>query len=258
MKMLSVTTRSELLRAQRGQVPLPNRAANRAANGDSFVRTGTTGSGDDLLVLRWTAADLARERAAGARVLASFGICDGMRVANTLAGALVSPGSLLLGDVIEEVGGLDVPLGFTVNEAAAKAAWELIDRVYPEVLVVDGLSAAPLFATATATPRPWLQGVVWLRTVAHVERVAVPSSWGFQGWQRGWLAVAEVSSFVAAECKAGYFHVDRGVVAEVVDCQLVLTPVDGGQGITRYATTLSVRAVEACSCGLAGVVLDLG
>lgn len=251
--MSDVTLRSELIRSQKAAVPLPT----RSASGEAYVRSGATGSGEDLLVLRWTAADLARERAAGARVLGGFGVRAGMRVANTLAGALVSPGSLLLGDVVEEIGGLDVPLGFTANEAAAKAAWELMDRVQPEILVVDGVSAGPLFAAAPHQPRSWLLGVVWLRTGSNAERIEVPPSLGFSGWQRGWLAVAEVSSFVAAECARGNYHVDLGVEAEVVAVQLVLSAPASATAPQRYASGIRASQLPSCACGLAGMSLDL-
>lgn len=231
---------------------------NRAANGQHFVRIGITGSGEDLLVLRWTAADLARERCAGARVLASFGIAAGMRIANTLAGALASPGSLLLGDVVEEMGCLDVPLGYTNGEAAAKAAWELIDRVQPQVLVLDPTSAAPLFAAATAARRDWLQGLVWLQTKEEDPRTEVPASLGFDGWQRRWLAVAEAASFAAGECRAGNLHNDPGVLAEVVDGQLLLTPVERDDAVPRYATGLRARLSGPCSCGGSAVAFQVG
>src|SRR5690242_1472743 len=101
------------------------RADPRSIRGTAPVRLGITGSGEDLLVLGWSAADLARERAAGTRLLGRLGMLPGMRVANTLPGALATPGSLLLGDVIEDLGALDVPLGVVESAAAARPAWEL-------------------------------------------------------------------------------------------------------------------------------------
>ena len=106
------------------------------------MRAGITGSGPALLLLAWSAADLAREIEAGARVLGRLGIGAGTRVANTLPGALATPGALLLGDVHEALGALDVPLGTVETEAAARAAWELVDRVECEVLVLEPATAA--------------------------------------------------------------------------------------------------------------------
>ncbi len=251
--MSGVTLRSELIRSQKAAVPLPT----RSSTGEAYVRTGATGSGEDLLVLRWTAADLARERAAGARMLGGFGVCAGMRVANTLAGALVSPGSLLLGDVVEEIGGLDVPLGFTSNEAAAKAAWELMDRVQPEVLIVDGASCGPLFAAAPQQTRTWLQGIVWLRTGSNAERAQLPPSVGFAGWQRGWLAVAEVSSFVAGECARGNYHVDREVEAEILEGKLLLSASAAATAPRRYASGIRASQLTSCPCAVVGMSLAL-
>src|SRR5262249_60431715 len=65
------------------------------------VRAGITGSGADLLLLVWSATDLAREIEAGVRVLGRLGIAPGTRVANTLPGALATPRALLLRDLDE-------------------------------------------------------------------------------------------------------------------------------------------------------------
>src|SRR5207244_5253645 len=105
---LPLTRREELLRDQLEHLPLGTRRFTDAA---PPVRVGVTGSGDDLLVLAWSPAALARERAAGARLLRRLGVVAGTRVANSLPGALATPGALLLGDVVEEIGALDVPLG---------------------------------------------------------------------------------------------------------------------------------------------------
>src|SRR4051794_31543306 len=60
-----LTRHDDLVRAQRARVPL--------APGDA-VRVGVTGTGDGLLVLTWSAAQLARERAAGVRMLRRLGV----------------------------------------------------------------------------------------------------------------------------------------------------------------------------------------
>ena len=263
------TRRAELVRDQLDNLPHGTR---RFADAGHAVRAGISGSGDDLLVLTWTAADLARERAAGARLLTRLGLTAGMRVANTLPGALVTPGSLLLGDVIEDIAALDVPLGAIENEPAAKAAWELIDRVQPDVLVLEAPQATRLFAAAPPAERGWLRGLIWLRRGAEAAALPKPPTpMGFAGWQRTWLAVAEATSFVAGSCSASFFHVDEGLIVEVIDGvgggavaageagELALTPLGCDTPLVRYRSGLRVRAVGgACVCGEAGTVIDLG
>jgi hypothetical protein len=250
---LPLVRRDDLVRAQ-----LPHLA--RAA-GAAPVRVGITGSGPDLLVLTWSAADLARERAAGARLLTRLGVRPGVPVANALPGALATPGSLLLGDVIEEIGALDVPLGPAGDAAAAAAAWALFDRVRPEVLVLDAGGAA-LLAAAPPAERPWWRGIVWLRTATSVPpRVRPPA--GFGGWQRVWLAVPEATSFVAHTCARGTFHLDEEVRAEVVGAgcarTLVLTALGFESRLLRYVTGLDARLLDGpCACGAAGAALLLG
>jgi phenylacetate-coenzyme A ligase PaaK-like adenylate-forming protein len=260
---MPLTRRDDLLCDQLDHLPLGTR---RFADAAHPVRLGITGSGDTLLVLAWSAADLARERAAGARLLGSLGIRAGMRVANTLPGALATPGSLLLGDVIEEIGALDVPLGAIDGEAAAGAAWDLIDRVEPTVLVLDATSGGALLEATPPGGRPWWRGIVWLRGLNAIEPPAVPS---FDGWQRTWLAVPEATSFVAGSCGSGRFHVDEGVLAEVADaytgdavspgCEgtLVLTPLGVDMPLIRYASGLTARLAAACDCGAGGTVMEI-
>src|SRR5262249_30619533 len=156
----------------------------------------------ELVLLGWTAAGLAAEVAAGAELFRGFGVVAGMRVANTLPGALVTPGCLLLGDVMEEVGALDVPLGVVDTAAMAAPAWELFDRLQPAVLVAEpGPATTTFFGAAPRLDRPWWSGIVWLSRGAAAAPVPPPP--GFAGWQRTWLAVAEATSFVAGSCAAG-------------------------------------------------------
>lgn len=264
---LLLTRREEILRDQLAHPPYGTR---RFADAPPPVRLGMAGSGADLLVLAWSAAALARERAAGTRLFRRLGITPGMRVANTLPGALVTPGSLLLGDVIEELGGLDVPLGAVDGVPAARQAWELLVRVEPEVVIVDDASAGHLFAAAPGAAYPWWRGLVRLRRGASAGRPADPPP-AFAGWERTWLAVPEATSFVAGSCPAVCFHVDEGVVAEVVDEAtgvvrsvgedgvLALTPLGGDVPLLRFASGVRGRALaEPCPCGAGGVVLTLG
>lgn len=269
LRRLPLTRRAELVRDQLAHLPFGTR---RCADAGLPVRVGITGSGPELLVLAWTAADLARERAAGARLLGRLGVRPGMRVANTLGGALTTPGALLLGDVVEEIGALDVPLGALDTEAAARQAWELIDRVEPEVLIVDRASRRHLFAAAPARSRPWWRVLISLR-VADEEAeppAPVPELAGFDGWLSTWVAAPEATSFAAHSCAAGRFHADPGVLAEVVDeagggevpagetGTLALTPLGGDTPVLRYLSGPRARgAPGACPCGAGGLALEL-
>ncbi|MGH7896086.1 MAG: hypothetical protein ACREQL_15545 [Candidatus Binatia bacterium] len=208
---------------------------------DPPVRVGATGSGTSLLLLGWTAAQLAEEVAAGARLFRTLGIGPGMRVANTLPGALVTPGALLVGDVIEAIGALDVPLGVVETEEAAKPAWDLFDRVEATVLIAEpGTGTTAFFAAAPRVERPCWTGIVWLSRGASAAPVPPPP--GFHGWQRTWLAVPEATSFVAGSCAAGAFHVLDGVATVIEAGELVIGP-------RRYASGLRARAIASCACG---------
>ncbi len=241
-----LTTRPQLV--ARRPMPQPLDAA-------PLVRAGITGSGDSLVLLTWTEEDLQRERAEGARVLRRAGIKAGMRVANTMPGALASPGSLLLGDVIEDCGALDVPLGTPDTDAAANAAWELVDRVETHVLILDPRTGERFLNAAPVAERPWLTGILWLRSdTIPVPQPPVPASLQFRGWQRAWLAAAEVASFIAASCADGFYHVDQNLGAEVIDGHLV---VSRRQPEIRYATSFRAVRMRGCGCRGGGVVLEV-
>jgi hypothetical protein len=235
---MPLTRRPDLVADQLARPPWGSRGF---ASDDPPVRVGKTGTGADLLLLGWTASQLAAEVAAGTRLFGRLGIAPGMRVANTLPGALVTPGSLLVGDVIEAIGALDVPLGVIESEAAARAAWELFDRVETTVLIAEpGPGATTFFAAAPPARRPGWHGIVWLSRGGAAAPVPPPS--GFAGWQRTWLAIAEATSFVAGSCEAGGFHATTEGVAAVVDGELVV-------GAHRHASGLRARAVDRCPCG---------
>ena len=267
LRRLPLTRREELLRDQLEHLPHGTR---RCADAAPPVRAGISGTSAELLVLTWTAADLTRERQAGARLLSQLGVRPGMPVANTLRGALVTPGALLLGDVVEEIGALDVPLGAIENDAAARQAWELVDRVRPAVLIADHTTATRLFAATPSAPRPWWQGIIWVQVGNDgSEQPHAPHAEGFTGWQRTWLAVPEATSFVAHACAAGHMHLDEEIIAEVVDEAgaavtpgrhgiLALTPLGVDTPILRYATGLRARVVPTpCACGTAGTCIEL-
>jgi len=243
--------RPDLLAEQRERPPFGHR---RFTAGDPPVRAGVTGSGDDMLLLVWSASDLAREVAAGARVLGALGVRAGTRVGNTLPGALATPGALLLGDVNEALGALDVPLGAIDSDGAARAAWELADRVQCEILVLDPTTATSFFHAAPAIARPWWHGVVWLERGDGRARPAPPG--GFDGWQRTWLAVPEVASFAGGSCEHGRMHLDADVAVEIADGRAVLEARGPAAAPGPFDTGMRARLV-ACACGAGDPALEL-
>jgi hypothetical protein len=245
--MPTAPSRADLVADQLAHPPFGRRTFS---SDDPAVRVGVTGTGEDLLLLAWSASDLAREVEAGVRLLGRLGIRAGQRVANTLPGALATPGALLLGDVNEAIGALDVPLGTAETEAAARAAWELVDRVQCQILILAPETAETVFRSAPAASRPWLEGIVWVRRPTGGDHPVVPS--GFGGWQRTWLAVPEATSFAAGSCARGLLHADPALRAEVVDGRLVLV---SGLAGARFATGIAARAAR-CECG-AGDAFEL-
>lgn len=261
-------THADLVRDQLAHPPL---GSMRAPGASAPVRAGVSGSGKDLLVLAWSANDLERERAAGVRLLTQLGLGPQMRIANALPGALTTPGSLLLGDVVQDLGGLDVPLGAVESEAAAKQAWTLIDLVEPAVIVLNTPSALQLFGAAPACKRPWWKGIVWLQIDGDGGGTpAVGEAAGFTGWERTWLAVPEVTSFLAVSCSKQRFHLDGRVAVEVVDRatgqptanndvgDLAITALDMETSLRRYLSRVRGRTMDSdCPCGTVGSTLTL-
>ena len=243
--------RPDLLADQRERPPFGHR---QFTADDPPVRAGITGSGADMLLLAWSARDLAREVAAGTRVLGGLGVRAGTRVGNTLPGALATPGALLLGDVDEALGALDVPLGAIEGDGAARAAWELADRVQCEILVLDPTTATTFFTAAPVTARPWWRGIVWLERGDGRARPVPPR--GFDGWQRTWLAVPEVASFAGGSCEHGRMHMDAGVAVEVAGGRAVLAARGAAAAPGPFDTGLTARIV-ACACGAGGPALEL-
>src|SRR5262245_52281016 len=82
---IPLTRRADLVRDQLEHPPLGSR---RPINAPTPVRTGASGTGDDLLVLAWSQQDLALERGAGVRALRRVGVRAATPVANNLAGEL--------------------------------------------------------------------------------------------------------------------------------------------------------------------------
>ena len=85
----------------------------------------------------------------------------------------------------------------------------------------------------------------------------VPPAVAFDGWQRAWLAVPEVASFVAGSCERGRLHVDDGVEATVADGELILTPRGHAASPAALATGIAARLESSCACGMPGPTLAL-
>src|SRR5262245_21675896 len=245
--MSTAPSRADLVADQLASPPFGRR---RFTADEPAVRVGITGTGKDLLLLAWSASELAREVEAGVRLLGRLGIRAGQRVANTLPGALATPGALLLGDVNEAIGALDVPLGTAETEAAARAAWELVDRVQCQILILVPETAESFFRAAPAAPRPWLVGIVWLQQPEGAVAPAVPAA--FNAWERLWLAVPEVSSFVAGSCEHGLLHADAEAAVEVSSRHLVLAP---SSMPAAFATGMTARRAR-CACRVGDVAFE--
>jgi hypothetical protein len=242
----------------RDQLDQPPQGSRRPAAAPPPVRAGWLRDEGRLLVLTWTAADLAQERACGVRILSALGVTAGMRVANTLPGALATPGSLLLGDILEDIGALDVPLGIVETEAQAKQAWDLVDRVEPQVLVVESDQARLFLEMAPDRPRRWWQGILWVRREHSPAPPSLPAKLGFDGWQNTCLSVPLARSFAAAQCDSGRFHFDASLLPERVSegdgkSEILLTTLTGDTPLLRYRTRLcALREVDTCECGQMG------
>lgn len=252
------TERGELIADQLAHLPHGSRHLADAA---APVRAGACGSADALLVLTWTAADLARERAAGVRSLRAAGVRPGMRVANALPGALYTPGSLLFGDVVDELGALDIPLGEVTDARSAAAAWKLMERVQPNILALRPADSAVLFDAAPASAGTWLEGILWMRSTAEVSRSAATAP-SLSARQGTWLAIPEAACFAATQRPCGAFHADDDVFVEFLDAAgqpgasgtFAVTPLGRENVLLRYATGDSARTV-ACGCTALGFVL---
>jgi hypothetical protein len=224
----------------------------RLADAAAPNRLGVSARGEQSVVVSWTAADLARLAADGARALGAAGIRRGNRVANTLEGGLTVPGSLALGDALEALGALDVPLGPASDEKSGEALAALIDRIGIEVLVVDAPSASALLPILAARRRPGVQGIVWTgaREPEWPERLPA--------WRRRWLSLPEVHVHAAVGCTAGALHVEPTVRVDAVDDVLYWSALAGDAPIWRYDVGLvGALGRERCSCGDSRRTIDV-
>ena len=215
--------------------------APRLADAARPVRLGACERDGATIVVTFTPNDLQRVAEYGARALAAAGVVPGMKVANTLEGGLETPGSLILGDALERLGALDVPLGPARDEKAAKALAAMVDRVAADVLVLDGGTGAALLAELRKHPPHSWQGTLWLG--------GEPPS-GLPGWCRRWISVPETSIFFAVDCRSGNLHADPEVHLEERGRSLRLTSLAGDAPLFAYDPGLALRLVRApCPCG---------
>lgn len=252
--------RETLVRMQRS---LPPQTWRRQV--DPLIRAGVSGRGDALLVLAWTAQMLSVERSAGVRFLQLAGIRPGHRVANTLPGALTTPGSLLLGDVVEDLGALDIPLGPITNTEGAARCWELLRMVEPQALVLEAATAPVFFADAPPAQEWSLNAVIWLHREIPTAWPRLPQNIGAERTLH-WLTVPEVQCFFAHSCEEGHFHLDQLLQWRVVDPSDFSVSSQGWlevawhapeQGELQYLVPWRVTmATPACSCG-GGAALEL-
>ena len=219
----------------------------RLTDAPSPVRLGTSAAGGATVVLSWTARDLARIARRGAAMLRRAGIEPGMRVANTLEGGFTTPGSLVLGDALEVLGALDVPLGPVRDGRAAGSARDLLDRVGVDVVVLDADTGAGLLASIAEDPAT-VTRIVWCGDDEPPAGLAPRTA--------RWLSVPEVSIFAATECGRGVLHLDPGLRAEVVEGRLVLGMPEGDGPLFRFDSGLSFGGVGGgCPCGDDGPTL---
>jgi hypothetical protein len=216
-------------------------AAMRLGDAPNPVRLGSCERAGATMVVPFTADDLERIATYGARALGEAGVAAGMRVANTLEGGLETPGSLILGDALERLGALDVPLGPAYDEHAAKALAALTRRIDAQVVIVDGRTGGALVAELRKDPPRSCQGTIWLG-------VEPPPS--VPGWCRRWISVPEVSIFFAVECRSGSLHVDPDVHVDESARRLRLHSLAGDAPLFGYEPDVPLRRAETpCACG---------
>lgn len=214
----------------------------RLADAPVPIRLGACERGGHTILVTFSAADLERTAACGARALAAAGIERGMRVANTLEGGLDTPGSLIVGDALERLGALDAPLGPVRDAKSARAMAELFDRTAIDVLIADDASGAALIdALHARPPRAW-RGTLWLGAERHA-----PDG---RRWWRRWVSLPELSVFFAVECTRGSLHCDPDVHVEVRPTGLRFSSLSGDAPLFAYDPGIPLRVdPRRCACG---------
>ncbi|HVM97365.1 MAG TPA: hypothetical protein VMT89_13305, partial [Candidatus Acidoferrales bacterium] len=94
---------------------------------------------------------------------------------------------------------------------------------------------------------------------------SVPECCGFAGRQRSWLAIPEVTSFVAMSCRCERFHPDESLHIEVVEPESGKAEPAGRPGVLAlkpssaarlYRSVFRARALAECMCGKSGIALE--
>jgi len=195
--------------------------------------------------IAWSRADLDREAALGARLLARAGLRARSRTSDTLDGGLVAPGTLAVSDALEALDALALPVGPITGDAALKRATEVWEIVHPEAILCDPASLRFL-RDASGYPRP--RAYVVLLTPDDAAGLAAPPADDVFRI----LSLPQVNTWIAGECAAhdGLHLSDDAVLAEVVDGRLVLSPRQRTIAPLRYDSGLTATIDTAtCACG---------
>ncbi len=212
-------------------------------DGAEFVRAGVAVREQPLDTLLFTAADLRREAAAGARALRACGLEPGRRATNTLPGAIYTPGSLLVGDAVEATGCLDMPVGPIADAGPRATAWEFWGRVAPDFAIVDVAGArdfAALLAQKDTTAAALGLGGMAIVTDLR-DRAEAPTP-GFDVPVTCIAGLAECFGMMAARSPDGnHAPPPDEIVVEVLDGELLLTTLGHSAALIRYAPGVRAR-----------------
>jgi hypothetical protein len=237
---LPIVTPEELTADERAHPPYGSWRAS-----EQCVRVGIPATPRVLDTVFFTADDLDREASAGARALAAAGLDPGRRETNVLAGGLVTPGSLLVGDAAERLGSLDMPVGGLDKPAARAVAFDFWARVRPDFLVIDAAGGAD-FMTLLAEHRTSAAaiGIACAAVVADLRdgEPVVPDLGVPVTWIGG---LAEAFSLMASRDRDGVFAAPPGeVFCEVLDGRLIVTTLHHSAALVRYAPGVRARSAS--------------
>ncbi len=225
-----------------------------------LVRCGVIGQGAGLVVAAWTAASLTEEKNAGVQMFRSFGVAATMRVVQTLPGALTTPGSLLVGDVLEELGALDAPFGPVRNEKDLQGFWDAVASLGAEVFVTDENSGRRLLTAATpAGATGNLKKWIWVSGSPRFRPPPLPR-WASMVECHVWFTAPEAESFFAFLCPQGRVHLrlpERVRLAQEGRAQATCSGLIVNCKETAGFDVLvqwPVRGITACACGKKGAL----
>ncbi len=238
---LAVTTAEELAADELAHLP-----GGSWRDATAFSRAGVPCREQALGILLFTADDLSREARVGAGALRAAGLESGRRSTNTLPGAIATPGSLLVGDAVEALGSLDMPVGPIDTPASCAVAWDFWQRVQPDFAIVDAKGACDLagLLDEKQVSATWL-GLSGLAVVTDL-RDSEPVTAGFDVPVTRIAGLAECFGLMCARSSEGaYFPPADEILVEVLDGQLVLTALVHSAALVRYAPGVRARVVGA-------------